>query len=92
VLYIASSGRIPRRWLRERATVLPSQVLFSKDTGKDVAVHNIGIHAADLIQECANAFTAGTAVQELSMMVHTRSTLSEVIDEAFKGAVGMSIH
>jgi len=69
-----------------------AKVLFNKDTGKVVAVHIIGIHAADLIQECANAVAAGTTVQELSMMVHTHPTLSEVIDEAFKGAVGMSGH
>ncbi len=55
-------------------------------------MHIIGIHAADLIQECANAVAAGTTVQELSMMVHTHPTLCEVLDEAFKGAVGMSAH
>jgi hypothetical protein len=46
-----------------------AKVLFNKDTGKVVAVHIIGLHAADLIQECANAVAAGTTVQELSMMV-----------------------
>mmetsp|Transcript_54827 Transcript_54827/g.133145 ORF Transcript_54827/g.133145 Transcript_54827/m.133145 type:complete len:525 (+) Transcript_54827:176-1750(+) len=69
-----------------------AKVLFNKETGKVVAVHIIGLHAADLIQECANAVAAGTTVQELSMMVHTHPTLSEVMDEAFKGAVGMSSH
>jgi dihydrolipoamide dehydrogenase len=69
-----------------------AKVLFNKETGKVVAVHIIGLHAADLIQECANAVAAGTTVQELSMMVHTHPTLSEVMDEAFKGAVGMSTH
>lgn len=69
-----------------------AKVLFNKDTGKVVGVHIIGLHAADLIQECANAVAAGTTVQELSMMVHTHPTLSEVMDEAFKGAVGMSSH
>lgn len=95
-----------------------AKVLFNKGTGKVVAVHIIGLHAADLIQECANAVAAGTTVQELSMMVHvsqivpvdhtvlytafllltdllsfqTHPTLSEVMDEAFKGAVGMSAH
>jgi dihydrolipoamide dehydrogenase len=49
-----------------------AKVLFNKDTGKVVAVHIIGLHAADLIQECANAVSAGTTVQELSMMVHVR--------------------
>eukprot|EP00522_Entomoneis_paludosa_P017053 CAMPEP_0172440082 /NCGR_PEP_ID=MMETSP1065-20121228/852_1 /TAXON_ID=265537 /ORGANISM="Amphiprora paludosa, Strain CCMP125" /LENGTH=525 /DNA_ID=CAMNT_0013188863 /DNA_START=147 /DNA_END=1724 /DNA_ORIENTATION=- len=69
-----------------------AKVLYNKGTGKVVAVHIIGMHAADLIQECANAVAAGTTVQELSMMVHTHPTLSEVMDEAFKGAVGMSSH
>lgn len=69
-----------------------AKVLYNKDTGKVVAVHIMGIHAADLIQECANAVAAGTTVQELSMMVHTHPTLCEVLDEAFKGAVGMSAH
>ena len=69
-----------------------AKVLFNKDTGKVKAVHIIGLHAADLIQECANAVAAGTTVQELSMMVHTHPTLSEVMDEAFKGAVGMASH
>lgn len=46
-----------------------AKVLFNKETGKVVAVHIIGLHAADLIQECANAVSAGTTVQELSMMV-----------------------
>lgn len=69
-----------------------AKVIFKKETGEVVAVHIIGLHAADLIQECANAVAAGTTVQELSMMVHTHPTLSEVMDEAFKGAVGMSSH
>jgi len=69
-----------------------AKVLYNKETGKVVAVHIIGIHAADLIQECSNAVAAGTTVKELSMMVHTHPTLCEVLDEAFKGAVGMSSH
>jgi len=69
-----------------------AKVLFKEETGEVVAVHIIGLHAADLIQECANAVAAGTTVKELSMMVHTHPTLCEVLDEAFKGAVGMSAH
>lgn len=69
-----------------------AKVIYNKGTGKVVAVHIIGIHAADLIQECSNAVAAGTTVQELSMMVHTHPTLCEVLDEAFKGAVGMASH
>ena len=69
-----------------------AKCLFNKDTGKVLGVHIIGIHASDLIQECANAIAAGTTVKELAMMVHTHPTLCEVLDETFKGAVGMSTH
>jgi dihydrolipoamide dehydrogenase len=69
-----------------------AKVLFNKNTEEILGVHIIGIHAADLIQECANAVAAGTTVRELAMMVHTHPTLSEVLDAAFKSAVGMSAH
>jgi len=69
-----------------------AKVIYDKNDGKVIAVHIIGLHAADLIQECSNAVSAGTTVKELSMMVHTHPTLCEVLDEAFKGAVGMSAH
>lgn len=69
-----------------------AKCLFVEETGEVLGVHIIGLHAADLVQECANAVAAGTTVQELSMMVHTHPTLCEVLDEAFKGAVGMSAH
>ena len=74
------------------ARALHAQVLFNKGTGNLLGVHIIGIHAADLIQECSNAVAAGTTVEELSMMVHTHPTLCEVLDEAFKGAVGRVAH
>jgi hypothetical protein len=78
---------------RRRRDGLSARVrVASVPTGRVVAVHVVGLHAADLIQECANAVTTGTTVQELRMMVHTDPTLSEVMDEAFKGAVGMSSH
>lgn len=56
-----------------------AKVLFNKETGKVVAVHIIGLHAADLIQECANAVAAGTTVQELSMMVVRMSIVVVVV-------------
>lgn len=52
-----------------RSSCVFSQVLFNKDTEEIVGVHIIGLHAADLIQECSNAVAAGTTVRELSMMV-----------------------
>ena len=32
-----------------------AKVIFRKDTYEVLAVHIVGLHAADLIQECANA-------------------------------------
>jgi len=69
-----------------------AKVLYNKKTEEILGVHIIGIHAADLIQECANAVAGGTTVREIAMMVHTHPTLSEVLDSAFKGAVGMAAH
>jgi dihydrolipoamide dehydrogenase len=69
-----------------------AKVLFNKESEEILGVHIIGIHAADLIQECANAVAAKTSVRALAYMVHTHPTLSEVLDAAFKGAVGMSAH
>jgi len=69
-----------------------AKVLFNKETEQIVGVHIIGIHAADLIQECANSISLGTSVRELAMMVHTHPTLCEVLDEAFKAAMGRKAH
>ncbi len=68
------------------------QVLFNKATDEILGVQIIGLHAADLVQECANAMAARNTVKDVAMMVHTHPTLSEVIDAAFKGAAGMSSH
>ena len=57
-----------------------------------IAVHIVGIHAADLIQECANAIEHGINLRQLSMTVHTHPTLCEVLDEAFKGGMGRAAH
>jgi dihydrolipoamide dehydrogenase len=40
-----------------------AKVLYNKDTEEIVGVHIIGIHAADLIQECANAMAGKTTVR-----------------------------
>lgn len=69
-----------------------AKVLFNKNNGKILGVHIIGLHAADLIQECSNAVARDTTVDELAFCVHTHPTLSEVVDEAIKGAVGMAAH
>jgi dihydrolipoamide dehydrogenase len=45
-------------------------VIFNKDTEELLGVHIIGLHAADLIQECANAIAAKTTVRQIAMMVN----------------------
>ncbi|WOD40896.1 dihydrolipoyl dehydrogenase [Nodosilinea sp. E11] len=64
-----------------------AKVIYRKDTGEILGAHIIGLHAADLIQEAANAIAQGQTVTDLSFCVHTHPTLSEVLDEAFKRAV-----
>ena len=65
-----------------------AKVIYRKDTGEVLGVHIIGLHAADLIQEAANAIAERRSVQELAYFVHTHPTLSEVLDEAYKRAIG----
>ena len=69
-----------------------AKVIFRKDTYEVISVHIVGLHAADLIQECSNAINAGSTLKDLSMMVHTHPTLCEVLDEAFKAGLGRSAH
>ncbi|MCT7973991.1 dihydrolipoyl dehydrogenase [Laspinema olomoucense] len=63
-----------------------AKVIYRKDTGEILGVHIFGYHAADLIQEAANAIANRESVNELAFSVHTHPTLSEVLDEAYKRA------
>lgn len=65
-----------------------AKVIFRPDSGEILGVHIFGLHAADLIQEAANAIAQGTTVRDLAFSVHTHPTLCEVLDEAFKRAAG----
>ena len=58
----------------------------SKDTGEVLGAHIYGLHAADLIQEIANAIARRQSVRELVQEVHTHPTLSEVVEAAYKQA------
>jgi dihydrolipoamide dehydrogenase len=64
-----------------------AKVIYRKDTGEILRSPHHWLHAADLIQEAANAIAQGQTVSDLSFCVHTHPTLSEVLDEAFKRAV-----
>jgi len=74
--------------LAEMETEGMAKVIYRKDTGELLGVHIFGLHAADLIQEAANAIAQRDSVHELVFRVHTHPTLSEVLDEAYKRAVG----
>ena len=65
-----------------------AKVIYRKDTGELLGVHIFGLHASDLIQEAANAIAQRESVHNLVFRVHTHPTLSEVLDEAYKRAVG----
>jgi dihydrolipoamide dehydrogenase len=62
------------------------KLLFRKDTGEVLGAHLFGLHAADLIQEIANAVARRQRVGELASEVHTHPTLSEVVEVAYKQA------
>ncbi|MEW5318736.1 MAG: hypothetical protein WDW38_009931 [Sanguina aurantia] len=63
-----------------------AKMLYRKDTGEILGVHIIGLHAADLIHEASNAIATHQRVQDIKFNVHAHPTLSEVLDEVFKGA------
>ncbi|MBK16643.1 MAG: dihydrolipoyl dehydrogenase [Prochlorococcus sp. SP3034] len=62
------------------------KLIFNKDSGKVLGAHIYGLHAADLIQEIANAIAREQDVKQLSTEVHTHPTLSEVVEVAYKQA------
>ncbi|MCY7277792.1 MAG: dihydrolipoyl dehydrogenase [Phormidesmis sp. CAN_BIN44] len=63
-----------------------AKLIYRLDTGEVLGVHIIGLHAADLIQEAANAIANRQSVRSLAFLVHTHPTLSEILDEAYKRA------
>ena len=62
------------------------KLLFNKTSGEVLGAHIFGLHAADLIQEMANAVSRRQSVTQLANEVHTHPTLSEVVEVAYKQA------
>ncbi len=62
------------------------KLIFNKNSGKVLGAHIFGMHAADLIQEIANAIARDQDVIQLSSEIHTHPTLSEVVEVAYKQA------
>ena len=67
------------------------KLIFNKDNGKVLGAHIYGLHAADLIQEIANAISRNQDVIQLATEVHTHPTLSEVVEVAYKQAASQVI-
>ena len=68
------------------------KLLFRKDNGEVLGAHIYGLHAADLIQEVANAIARRQSVGTLAYEVHTHPTLSEVVEVAYKQAAHALTH
>lgn len=64
-----------------------AKIIYRQDTGELLGAHIFGLHAADLIQEAANAIAQRQSIRELAYLVHTHPTLSEILDEAYKRAL-----
>jgi dihydrolipoamide dehydrogenase len=62
------------------------KLLYNKGSGEVLGAHIYGLHAADLIQEIANALARRQSVRQLATEVHTHPTLSEVVEVAYKQA------
>lgn len=62
------------------------KLLFNKSSGEVLGAHLYGLHAADLIQEIANAVARRQSVTQLAQEVHTHPTLSELVEVAYKQA------
>nr|XP_023895417.1 dihydrolipoyl dehydrogenase 2, chloroplastic-like isoform X1 [Quercus suber] len=67
-----------------------AKLIYRPDNGEILGVHIFGLHAADLIHEASNAIALGTRIQDIKLAVHAHPTLSEVLDELFKSAKGVS--
>jgi dihydrolipoamide dehydrogenase len=74
--------------IAEGETEGTAKVIFRKDTGEVLGVHIFGIHASDLIHEAASAIAQRQSVHDLAFLVHAHPTLAEVLDEAYKRAIG----
>ncbi len=65
------------------------KLVYAKDTGVLLGAHILGPEASLLIAECAQAISSRATVETLAHVIHTHPTLSEVLEEAYKRAVGV---
>jgi len=86
VAVVKTSFKANSKALAEKEGDGMAKMIYRPDTGEILGVHIIGLHAADLIHEASNAIATGQRVQDIKFNVHAHPTLSEVLDELFKGA------
>jgi len=86
VAVVKTSFKANSKALAEKEGEGMAKMIYRKDSGEILGVHIFGLHAADLIHEASNAVATGQKVQDIKFNVHAHPTLSEVLDELFKGA------
>ncbi|KAK9916992.1 hypothetical protein WJX75_009601 [Coccomyxa subellipsoidea] len=86
VAVVKTSFKANSKALAEKEGDGMAKMIYRKDTGEILGVHILGLHAADLIHEASNAVATKQRVQDIKFTVHAHPTLSEVLDELFKGA------
>jgi len=67
-------------------------ILADKEDGKIVGASCIGAEAPELISEIALAMKHGLNVQDISEVIHSHPTISEMVLEGAEDVFGMSIH
>lgn len=68
------------------------KILADAKTDRILGVHAIGMHAGDLISECAVAMNFGASSEDLARCCHAHPTLSEIVMEAALAVNGRAIH
>ncbi|KAK9843540.1 hypothetical protein WJX81_008027 [Elliptochloris bilobata] len=86
VAVVKTSFKANSKALAEKEGEGMAKMIYRKDTGEILGVHIFGLHAADLIHEASNAVATRQTVNDIKFNVHAHPTLSEVLDELFKGA------
>lgn len=67
-------------------------ILANKDNGEIIGASCIGAEAPELISEIALAMKHGLTVQNVSEVIHSHPTISEMVLEGAEDVFGMAIH
>ncbi|TFF87806.1 MAG: dihydrolipoyl dehydrogenase, partial [Promethearchaeota archaeon] len=67
-------------------------ILVNKDNGEIIGASCIGAEAPELISEIALAMKHGLTVQNISEVIHSHPTISEMVLEGAEDVFGMAIH